>query len=170
MTAAVVVGLVLGFAGGRCAYRPRPLPPAGPGTIDLSAYALTVDPPYPDPWTGLVPHATELPLDVIRRYAVPADTARAAADEERLSWIAGQVTADGVRGAMCIRVDQFGRAVLEDGHHRLEVAPRLGRESWPVEFKPSERITGYGQPVLGLVEALGELVELPEPCGHRSQP
>lgn len=111
-----------------------------------------------------------MPLDLIRRFAVPADSSRAASDSERLTHIAQMVAKDGVTGAMCIRVDQFGRAVLEDGHHRLEVAPRLGRESWPVEFKPSERITGYGRPILGLISGLADLVQVSEPGGHRREP
>ena len=169
-TAALVVGLTLGFLGGRGANRPTSPPPVGPVQIDLARYQLDVDPPYPPPWWELVPAAVELPLDTIRAFAVPADSRRAAADLERVQHIAGQITAEGIKAAMVIRVDEHGRAVLEDGHHRLEVAGLIGARSWPVRFEPANRITGHGRPVLGLVRALAELVKADQPSGHRSEP
>lgn len=172
VTAAVVVGLALGVAGGRAAYRAKPPPPpVGPGAIDLTGYRLDVPaPPDPPPWWQLVPHAVELPLDLIRRFAVPADVQRAGADRARVDHIRALTETEGIRAAMCIRVDEHGRAVLEDGHHRLEVAALTGAATWPVEFKPSDRITGYGRPVLWLVAALAELVKAGQPSGHRSDP
>lgn len=173
MTAAVVVGLVLGFAGGRCAFRPRPRPPVGPGSIDLARYRLP-DPPEPpparpEPWRDLVPGAVELPLDLVHQFANPAERTAAARDVERIEHIQALIERDGITGAMCIRVDQHGRAVLEDGNHRLDVAHRLNVTSWPVEFKPSERITGWGRPVLKLVGGLAEALKLSHTGSDRSE-
>lgn len=168
-TAALVAGLTLGFVGGRRASRPKP--PAGPGMVDLSRYEATFPDPSPvPPWWTAAPGAYELPIAVIRRFAVPADAQRAAGDVERVLHLVQLIGDEGIKTAMCIRIDQCGRAVLEDGHHRIEVSHHLGIASWPVEFKPSDRITGWGQPVALLVAALAELVEAGQPGGHRRQP
>lgn len=106
-----------------------------------------VDPPPVEPWReGPWAEVTiQVELSIIRILAWPERLTKILRDEAAyLDELTSRIHTEGPQEPMLIVIDDYGRAGLQEGHHRLLTAERQGRTHWPVRFERRSGKLRYG--------------------------
>lgn len=127
--------------------RSDPLQPWGE-FIDTEWYAEGAPIPLlSDPWRQRPLNIVMVPRDILEAIVQPERMRFCDSDHEKLAQVRAELLRDGLREPLELVLDNQGRIILRDGHHRL-VVTRAWRhfETLPCIFTRSEqiRVAGFG--------------------------
>jgi len=103
-----------------------------------------IDPPVREPWRA-VDGVFEVNVDVLEWLADPAELHKVRSHGDRLDHLTRLIAAEGQRSPAAVWVDGVGRVAHGDGHHRVQVARRLGRPTVPTVLRVTDRIRGFSR-------------------------
>lgn len=94
-----------------------------------------------DAWRIEYPEAIPLPISLVRKLAQPNRLAEISLnDRDLLDYLTTSIGDRGFDEPMMVVLDDHGRVLLRDGHHRLIAASVLGLSTVPVVFQQSKKI------------------------------